>query len=88
MNPTPSFARTALALATMLGSLTLAVPQSALAQAAAPAAAASAPAPTLRPEVAKPLAAAQELLKAGNATDAMPKLAEAEAVPNRTAYET
>jgi len=55
------------------------------APAGAPAAAASAP--TLRPEAAKPLTAAQEALRAGNAKDALARLAEAEALPGLTPYE-
>lgn len=58
----------------------------ALAQAAAPAPAAAS-APTVRPETAKPLGAAQEALRAGNAKDALARLAEAEALPGLTPYE-
>ncbi len=61
------------------------------AQAAAPAAAAApAPAasgPTLRPEAAKPLVAAQEALRASKFADALARIAEAEAVPALTPYE-
>ena len=61
----------------------------ALAQTAAPAAdAASAPARTLRPEVAKPLQAAQEAIRAAGYKDALAKIAEAEAVPNPTPWES
>lgn len=73
--------------------LVLAAPLAAPAQAqTAPAAAASAPAgPTLRPEVARPLIAAQDALKAGKeapgAKDALARVAEAEAVPNLTPFE-
>lgn len=56
-------------------------------QAAAGAPAAPASAPTVRPEAAKPLAAAQEALRAGNAKDALARLAEAEALPGLTPYE-
>jgi len=42
---------------------------------------------SLRTEVAKPLQAAQELIKAGKAADALAKVREAEAVANRTAFE-
>lgn len=42
---------------------------------------------TLRPEVGKPLQAAQELLKSQKYKDALAKVKEAEAVANRTAYE-
>jgi Tfp pilus assembly protein PilF len=41
-----------------------------------------------RPEVGKPLQAAEELIKAGKFSDAMARIAEAEQVPNRTAIET
>jgi hypothetical protein len=41
----------------------------------------------LRPEVAKPLHQASELLKAGKAKEALAKVREAEAVPNKTAAE-
>ncbi len=63
---------------------------SALAQAAPPAAAsaASAPAgPTVRAEVGKPLREAQDLINARNGKDALPKIIEAEAVPNLTSFE-
>jgi hypothetical protein len=73
-----------LGLALTLG--LLAAP-SAMAQAAAPAAAAAS-APTLRPEVAKPLAAAQEAVKAGDNKAALARIAEAEAMPGLTPYET
>lgn len=53
--------------------------------ATAPAAAASAP--TLRAEVARPLQAAQDAIKAGNYRDAAARIAEAEAVPEPTPYE-
>lgn len=49
---------------------------------------AEAPKETMRAEVGKPLLAAEELAKAKNFNDALAKIAEAEAVPNRTAYET
>jgi len=42
----------------------------------------------LRPEVGKPLQAAQEMLKAGRYKDALAKVREAEAVGNRSTYET
>lgn len=42
---------------------------------------------TVRPEVGKPLLAAQELLKAGMYRDALNKVREADAVRNQTAYE-
>ncbi len=46
------------------------------------------PADALRPDVAKPLAAAQELCRAHKYRDALGKIAQAAAVPNRTPYET
>lgn len=55
-------------------------------QAAAPAAAAPA-GPTVRPEFAKPLAAAQEQLRAANYREALARIAEAEALPAPTDYE-
>ncbi|CAG9223449.1 tetratricopeptide repeat protein [Burkholderia vietnamiensis] len=42
----------------------------------------------LRPDVAKPLAAAQDLYRAHKYRDALGKIAQAAAVPNRTPYET
>lgn len=68
------------------GAQTAAVPAS-----AAPASAASAPGPTVRPELAKPLQAAQELTRVGtpaSAKEALARLAEAEAVGHLTPYET
>jgi len=53
----------------------------------APAPAAAASAPTLRAEVAKPLQAAQDAIKAGNPKDALARVAEAEAMPGLTPYE-
>jgi len=50
-----------------------------------------APAPaadTVRPEVAKPLIAAQDAIKAKNFAEALARIKEAEAVPGRTPYET
>src|SRR5438270_90252 len=41
----------------------------------------------VRPEVGKPLQAAQALIKQRRGRDAMAEIAKAEAVPNRTAYE-
>ena len=41
----------------------------------------------LRPEVAKPLQQAGELLKAGKSKEALAKVREADAVPNKTAQE-
>jgi len=66
--------------------LALAGPAAQAQTAAAPAAAAAS-APTLRAEVAKPLQAAQEAIKAGRYADALARVAEAEAVPNLSAYE-
>lgn len=42
---------------------------------------------TIRPEIGKPLQAAQELMKAGHYKEALAKAKEADAVPNRTPYE-
>src|SRR6187397_63083 len=42
---------------------------------------------TVRPEVGKPLQAAQALVKQRKGREAMAEIAKAEAVPNRTAYE-
>ena len=56
--------------------------------AAPPASAASAPATTVRAEVGKPLRAAQEAIRAGNFSDALARVAEAEAMPNLTPYES
>ena len=42
---------------------------------------------TVRPDVGKPLKAAEALMKSGKARDALAKIGEAEAVPNRTPYE-
>jgi len=87
VNPIPVVSRPALAAALLVVMGLCAAPGAwSQASAAAPAAAASAPA--LRPEVAKPLAAAQDALKAGNAKDALARLAEAEALPGLTPYET
>ncbi|MBI5256170.1 MAG: hypothetical protein HY855_06710 [Burkholderiales bacterium] len=80
-------------LALMLAATAAAPALAQTASAAAPAsAAASAPAgPTLRPEVAKPLIAAQDLLKTSKepaaAKEALARVAEAEAVPNLTPFE-
>lgn len=56
--------------------------------AAAPASAASQPAgPTVRPELAVPLGAAQQLLDQGKATEAMAKVDDAARIPAQTPYE-
>ena len=70
--------------------LTLAsLPALGLCQSAAPAtSAASAPVNTVRPEFGKPLQAAQDLLRAGSPKDALAKLAEAEALPSPTPFES
>lgn len=57
------------------------------APAAAQPASAAASGPTVRAEVAKPLQAAQDAIKAGNHKDALARLAEAEAMPGLTPYE-
>lgn len=72
----PRLAALALAAACSLGQ----------AQTAAPAAPAAS-APTLRAEVAKPLLAAQEALKAGNGKEALARATEAEAVASPSPYE-
>lgn len=43
---------------------------------------------TVRPEVGKPLKAAEALVKAGKGRQALEKVKEADEVPNKTAYET
>jgi hypothetical protein len=75
-----------------LRTLALALIAAALLAAAAVAFAQSNPAQSaensVRPELAKPLIAAQEAIKAKNWPEALARLKEAEAVPNRTPYET
>ena len=44
--------------------------------------------PTVRPEVGKPLQVAIDLLKGKKAKEALAKAKEAQAVPNKTPYET
>jgi hypothetical protein len=68
-------------------SLLLACAGAAGAQTAAAPAAPAASAPTLRAEVAKPLQAAQDAIKAANYTEAAARLAEAAAMPGLTPYE-
>jgi hypothetical protein len=53
----------------------------------APAALAQGKGETVRPEVGKPLQAAQAMVKARNGRGALAEVAKAEAVPNRTPYE-
>jgi outer membrane protein assembly factor BamD (BamD/ComL family) len=43
---------------------------------------------TVRPDVGKPLKAAEALIKSGKAREALAKVNEADAVPNKTAYES
>lgn len=43
---------------------------------------------TVRPDVGKPLKAAEAALKAGRAKEALARISEADAVPNKTAYES
>ena len=84
------FSRTALGLLQplALSLLLCSAAGSVMAQAAAAAPAASAAsAPMLRPEVAKPLVAAQEAIKAGKYADALALISEAEAMPALTPYE-
>lgn len=71
----------------LLLSLLLACAGTAGAQTTAAPAAAAASAPALRAEVAKPLQAAQDAIKAANYTDAAARLAEAAAIPGLTPYE-
>jgi hypothetical protein len=54
---------------------------------AAGAASSAASAPTVSAEMAKPLTAAQDLLKAGQGKEALARLKEAEALPNPSPYE-
>lgn len=85
-NPSPRRVLRPLALAAGL----LLAGAGALAQtapAAAQPASAAASGPTIRAEVAKPLQAAQEAIKAGQHKDALARLAEAEAMPGLTPYE-
>src|ERR1035437_8137892 len=49
--------------------------------------AAYAEAETVRPEVGKPLQAAQELLRNRKSSEALAKLAELDSIPNKTPYE-
>lgn len=51
-------------------------------------ASAAAQAETVRPEVGKPLQAARDLIKAGKFKEALVKLNEVDAVPNKTPFET
>ncbi len=85
------FSRTALALSLAIALFCAAAPARAQspAQAAAPAASAAVdPARTVRPEFAAPVQAAQALVAEGKHREALTKLNEAEAVPNRTPWET
>jgi tetratricopeptide (TPR) repeat protein len=43
---------------------------------------------TIRPDIGKPLQAAQELMKTGHYKEALAKVKEADALPNRTPYES
>lgn len=71
----------------LLLALLLACAGPAGAQTAAAPAAPAASAPTLRAEVAKPLQAVQDAIKAANYAEAAARLAEAEAMPGLTPYE-
>ena len=71
----------------LLLSLLLACAGPVAAQTAAAAPAAASSAATLRAEVAKPLQAAQDAIKAANYAEAAARLAEAEAMPGLTPYE-
>jgi tetratricopeptide (TPR) repeat protein len=66
---------------------TSAVAQKAAAEAAAKAAATTPPQEGLRPDIAKPLQAAQQMLQMKQYKEAMEKIVEAEMLPNRTPYE-
>ena len=84
--PTPRRALRRLTLAANLllaGTGALAQTAAAVAQPAS----AAASGPTIRAEVAKPLQAAQEAIKAGKHQDALARLAEAETMPGLTPYE-
>lgn len=79
--------------ALLLGAALTLAPALGQAQAAAPAAAAASqpainPARLVRPEFATPLQAAQVLIGEGKAREALAKLTEADALPNRTPWET
>ena len=84
LHPPLALRRGALALSLALVQ-TLAAAQTAAP--AAPAGAASAPTNTVRPEFGKPLQAAQDLLRAGSAKEALALVAQAEALPNPTPFE-
>lgn len=58
------------------------------AKAEAPASSPSQPANAVRPEFAGPFNAAQDLVKAGKGPEALAKLKEADALPNKTPYES
>ena len=82
--PSPGALRPLLLSLLLLASAGSAAAQTAVAPAAA---AASVPTPTLRAEVAKPLQAVQDAIKAANYPEAAARLAEAEAMPGLTPYE-
>lgn len=82
------WAPSAAGLRPLLLSLLLACAGTAGAQTSAAPPAAAASAPSLRAEVAKPLQAAQDAIKAANYPDAAARLAEAAAMPGLTPYET
>lgn len=75
-----------LALALLLGAAAGTTLAQTAPAAAAPAASAAS-GPTLRAEVAKPLVAAQEAIKAGKYADALARIGEAEAIADQTPYE-
>jgi hypothetical protein len=80
-------ARPLIALALVLSSAS-AVAQAPAPAVSAPSAPSAASAPTVRPDVAKPLQAAQDLIAAKDGKAALAKLAEAEAMPGLTPYES
>lgn len=71
----------------LLIGLPAAYAQSDKASASASASAPATPENTIRPEVGKPLLAAQDLSRAGKYKEAMAKVAETDAIPNKTPYE-
>ena len=71
----------------LLAGLLCVAAAAASAQTAAAPAASAASGATLRAEVGKPLQAAQDAIKAGNFTDGLARLAEAESLPGLTPYE-
>jgi hypothetical protein len=71
----------------LAGALAVALATTATGAAAQASPATAASAPSVRPEVGKPLQAAQDAAKAGNFKEALARVAEAEAMPGLTPYE-